>query len=717
MRDNTRFMPRRLALNIFIGLAICVALIGNSPNASAVVPSVSLSKVERAILTDTEGGETTSFVILLSQQADLSAAHDIVDSDARGWYVYNTLKAHAERTQTELRALLDAEGAEYKPYWAANMIVTSGDRALIERIASRSDVRLLESNRPFRAIDPIVEPPSLGPESTAAVEWGVQNVNAPQLWQQGFTGIGVVVAGQDTGIRWTHAALKPKYRGWNGTVADHNYNWWDAIHSNASSNPCGADSKQPCDDNGHGTHTVGSMLGDDGAGNQVGVAPGARWIGCRNMNNGVGTPATYSECFQFFLAPTDLNGQNADPTKRPHIMNNSWGCPPEEGCAANSLRQVVENSVASGIFVVASAGNSGSGCSTVTDPPPIYGAAFSVGAYSSTNTLAPFSSRGPVTVDGSNRRKPDIAAPGVGVRSATQTSDGSYTVLSGTSMAGPHVAGSVALLWSARPHLTRNIAATRAILEQSANPGVDVIFGPTECGGTTPSQIPNNHFGYGRVDALAAYNASPPETCTVQFSDLPSANTFYSSVRCLACAGVVSGYADNTFRPNAPITRGQIAKIVSNSAGLSGPAGAQIYADVPPDHTFYEWINRLSKQGVITGYPCGGVVEPCVNNMPYFRPGNSATRGQIAKIVSQAAGYNDMPTGQTFEDVGPANTFYIWIERLASRQAVGGYACGQLSGEPCVTSKPYFRPGNDVTRGQAAKIVAGTFYPSCNVTR
>ena len=142
-------------------------------------------------------------------------------------------------------------------------------------------------------------------------------------------------------MRWTHNALKPQYRGWNGSTADHNYNWHDSIHSGGGA--CGPNTQAPCDDNGHGTHTTGTTSGDDGAGNQIGVAPGAKWIGCRNMDQGNGTPATYTECFQFFIAPTDLNGQNPDPTLRPHVMNNSWGCPPSEGCAPDTLRTIVEN--------------------------------------------------------------------------------------------------------------------------------------------------------------------------------------------------------------------------------------------------------------------------------------------------------------------------------------------------------------------------------------
>jgi hypothetical protein len=202
--------------------------------------------------------------------------------------------------------------------------------------------------------------------------------------------------------------------------------------------------------------------------------------------------------------------------------------------------------------------------------------------------------------------------------------------------------------------------------------------------------------------------------CTIQFSDVDENNTFYASVRCLACRGIVSGYADGTFRPNNQVTRGQLAKMVSNSAGFTEDPNPQIFADVSPANTFYEWINRLTRRGYMSGYVCGGPGEPCINNMPYFRPFANATRGQTSKIVSNAAGFTENHTGQTFQDVPSTQTFYQEIERLATRNVMGGYPCGG-PGEPCIgpENRPYFRPGNDVTRGQSAKITANTFFPAC----
>jgi hypothetical protein len=185
------------------------------------------------------------------------------------------------------------------------------------------------------------------------------------------------------------------------------------------------------------------------------------------------------------------------------------------------------------------------------------------------------------------------------------------------------------------------------------------------------------------------------------FSDVPVGSTFYEFVQCLTCRDILGGYPDGTFRPNNPVTRGQLAKIVSNAAGYTDTPTAQTFSDVPTDHTFYMFVERTVMHGVLGGYPDGT-----------FRPGNNATRGQIAKIVSNAAGFNDTVTTQSFADVPMGSTFYTFAERLAIRNIMTGYACGG-PGEPCTGGLPYFRPANDATRGQVAKIVSNAFFPNC----
>ena len=241
------------------------------------------------------------------------------------------------------------------------------------------------------------------------------------------------------------------------------------------------------------------MVGDDGAGNQIGVAPGAKWIGCRNMIGGNGTPATYTECLQWLIAPTDINGLNPDPSKAPDISSHSWGCPTSEGCtASDALKTAVENVVRAGIMVIAAAGNDGSSCSTISDPPGRLDAAFTIGSTTSTDTMSSFSSRGPVANALTN--KPDLSAPGSNVRSAWNNN--SYNTISGTSMATPHVAGVAALIISANPALRGKPDQIAAILRASA---VTAVSNTQSCGGVPASTFPNPVVGAGRIDAYAAY--------------------------------------------------------------------------------------------------------------------------------------------------------------------------------------------------------------------
>jgi hypothetical protein len=212
-------------------------------------------------------------------------------------------------------------------------------------------------------------------------------------------------------------------------------------------------------------------------------------------------------------------------------------------------------------------------------------------------------------------------------------------------------------------------------------------------------------------------STSTPTTCPLQFDDVPPANTFYANIRCLACRGIIGGYNDGTFRPGNNITRGQIAKMVSNSAGFQEPITGQSFEDVPAESPFNEFIERLYRRGHMGGYPCGQrETETCIapENRPYFRPNENATRGQLSKIVSNAAGYTEPHSSIFYTDVAGDNPFYLEIMRLTTRGAMSGYPCGG-EGEPCDGgNRPYFRWGNPVTRGQASKIVANTFYPGCD---
>jgi subtilisin family serine protease len=470
------------------------------------------TRLDPRVFAGKAAGEPASFLVVMREQADLSGAESFPDKAEKGRFVYEALREQAEVSQAPLRAALDAAGVSYRSYYLVNMIEVTGVRTLAQELAARDDVATIAPNPEVSLSRGPDIPEAAAPSavsrltSPATVEPNIAKVGAPSVWSQGFTGQGIVVGMADTGMAWEHPALKSHYRGFNGTTASHDYNWHDAIHNAGLANPCGSDAPAPCDDDTHGTATASLVVGDDGAGNQVGMAPGARFIGCRNMDQGVGTPARYTECFQFFLAPTDHNGGNPRPDLAAHVINNSWGCPPSEGCTDPAvLKAVIENVRSAGIVVVVSAGNSGPACSTLGEVPGFYEASFSIGATTLGDTIAGFSSRGSVTADGSNRLKPDLCAPGVSVRVA-QAPATYNPFFSGTSGSAPHVTGAVALLWSAAPQLIGQVAATTGLLERTAVP----LTSTQDCGGFPGATVPNPIFGWGRLDVAAAVNAAAP---------------------------------------------------------------------------------------------------------------------------------------------------------------------------------------------------------------
>jgi serine protease AprX len=496
----------------FLGAAIAVlAVIGsspvvNTPDGPHGRGTISVNKIAPWVIDHTTNGQQAQFIVVLVNQANLRPAEALETKSEKGRFVHDALWNKSRTTQGPVLQWLRERGIEHRSFYIVNAILVKGSREVAKALAARPDVERVEGNPHIQNVlpqpVPAAETPS-EPQTPETIEPGINYTHAPDVWALGFRGQEITVAGADTGIRWTHNALKPHYRGWDGTNADHDYNWHDSIHDSIG-NPCDNDAPEPCDDNGHGTHTIGTATGDDGAGNQIGMAPGAKWIGCRNMDQGNGTPASYIECMEFFLAPYPVGGtpNDGDPLKAPDITSNSWVCPPSEGCSANTLQAAVEAQAAAGIMMVAGAGNDGPTCSTVMYPPAIYAASYTVGALTTgTDTIAGFSSRGPVIIDGSNRIKPDISAPGTDTRSSYNTSDNAYANLSGTSMATPHIAGAMALLWGARPELRHDIAGSRTVLNNAAH-----FISSTQCGTAGP---PNNVYGWGRVDILAAIAPRP----------------------------------------------------------------------------------------------------------------------------------------------------------------------------------------------------------------
>jgi subtilisin family serine protease len=362
------------------------------------------------------------------------------------------------------------------------------------------------------------------------------------------------------------SALISSYRGWDGVTADHNYNWHDAMTNDATATPtCLTNSHVPCDDGfvfPHGTYTMGVTVGDDGATRQIGVSPGAKWIGCRSLDLAGGTPATYIECFQWLVAPTDLNDANPDPSLAPHVVNNSWACIPAEGCNPDTLQATVKAVCAAGIVVVAAAGNDGTKCETIDYPPAIYAETFTVGATDSVDVVGAISSRGPVTVDGSGVLKPDITAPGIAMTSAVGIWDiigggilWDYFSTDGTSASSPHVAGAVALLLQARPDVIGNVDAIETLLR-------DTALGLTStqpCGELGPTETPNNVYGHGRLDLVNLFLGDADADGTTNVHDCAlDDDTAWS---------LASGIGDLTLsgKPNTTLSWSQPVNIGANT--------------------------------------------------------------------------------------------------------------------------------------------------------
>ncbi len=421
--------------------------------------------------------------VILKNQAALSDQDSMTDLDARRTAAYETLVKTANIEQAGLRSAFDTAGVEYTPYYLQNSMEVQGGTLVRLFLLTRPEVdRVIPSPRLRAAPEDFPAPGFESAPPEDYIGWNISLIGADKVWDEfDARGEGIVVGQSDSGVDGNHPAIDEQYRGYNGSD---DYNWFDPWDGTSS----------PNDEGGHGTHTMGSILGSGG----IGVAPEAQWIGCVNLDRNLANPALYLDCMQFMLAPFPIGGDpftDGDPTKAAHVMNNSWGCPEIEGCDPNALLYATDNLRHAGIFVVVSTGNDGPNCETVYAPLSLYDSVFSVGAINSSGDLADFSSRGPVTLDGSGRVKPDIVAPGVDVFSSLP--ENSYGSNSGTSMAGPHVVGVVALNWSAQPELIGDIDATEQLIAETAQPYTGATIGCF-------SDDPANAYGFGVVDVYAA---------------------------------------------------------------------------------------------------------------------------------------------------------------------------------------------------------------------
>lgn len=416
--------------------------------------------------------QTLRGIVLMRAQPDTSQL-DLAGKDrpSRGEAVVRYLQSQADRSQTAIRqdlerARLEEKVTAYDPLWIVNGIAVQGNAQAFSELAAHPDVAFIrEDHLQYLPDDEFVALSATQHESdaTSSVQWNIQRVRADLVWQTlGITGQGAVVASLDSGVDWEHPALTSQYRGYTGKpFADHLGNWYCATDE---------DYAYPGDGLGHGTHTMGTVVAQDG----IGAAPGAKWIAAKVFDNqGRAYDSWIHDGFQWVLAP------NGDPALAPDIVNNSWG---SQIGASETFLPDVQALRAAGILPVFSAGNYGPSSETV-GAPGSFPESLAVGATDAQDGVARFSSRGPSPWD---EVKPDVSAPGVGIVSAAP--GGGLAIQNGTSMAAPHVTGLAALMHQANPALT--VKQMEEILAQTAHP--------------QGQEHPNNDYGWGIVDAYAA---------------------------------------------------------------------------------------------------------------------------------------------------------------------------------------------------------------------
>lgn len=465
--------------------ALGLAFLAAGPTVTHAVTPASTEvagKVDPLVLRQVEGGAQATFWAVLEAKADLSQAHVVRHWADRGAPVMDALQRTADASQANLRSWLSARGVRHQSFWVVNAVRITAGIEVLERVAARPEVARVLPSRAYRVSRTT---PGRSERTTGPVEWGIDRIGADDAWAAfGARGQRITVASIDTGVLYTHPALVRQYRGNRGEAFQHDYNWWDPA------NVCGSPLSSPCDNIGIGTHTMGTMVGDDGAGNQIGVAPRARWIAAKGCEAAFCSDLALVSSGQWVLAPTDLRGENPRPGLRPHVVSSSWDGEPDDPL----FRPIVRAWVAAGIFPVFAVGANGPSCDSV-GAPASYPNSYGVGAFDMNNVIASFSGRGPSPFG--NATKPDIGAPGVNIRSSYN--DGGYSILSGTSMATPHLSGTVALIWSEVPSLKGDVRGTLPFIDDTA---VDTAGA---CGGTLDD---NNTWGEGRLDAFAAVDAA-----------------------------------------------------------------------------------------------------------------------------------------------------------------------------------------------------------------
>lgn len=467
------------------------------------------AEIEQELLNTLAAEHSTDFVIVMEEKADLSAAFEIGDWSERGWYTYNVLREVANRTQAPVIKYAKKQCLTYQAFFSNNSVyIQGGDLPAVQDLAALPGVALIRQPKVAR-VHPSREESPTTPDTYG---WNLDTLDpgnnlygmqAAQVWDQyGIKGEGAVVANIDTGAYYQHEALDRQYRGnLTGDIGgpyNHDYNWYMPTYG------CG-DGTEPCDNDGHGSGTIGIMVGEtEDLSEQIGVAPAAQWIACKGCEGVNCSEAALTGCADWMVAPCAIGDDPGDPScnpdMRPYIINNSWG----GGGCDTWYQGYIQAWVAAGIFPAFSAGNT-VGCGTLGSPgdnPEAFGTA--AHDSSGTNLYAGGPScffPNPSCDPDAYEVDPHLNAPTFGRTAGNGM--GQYYNLSGTSGASPHTAGAIALIWSANPGYVGQIDDTFTILEQSTNHDVpEGDCGKPACAGTDP--YPNYEYGWGYLDALAA---------------------------------------------------------------------------------------------------------------------------------------------------------------------------------------------------------------------
>jgi subtilisin family serine protease/subtilase family serine protease len=493
MKRNPHFSSLHIVTSAFIVLAAFLAGAQNRPD--RIHPAL-----EQKLQQLAQGEKLAVIVELDTQAKPLLAISKMPGATRRekARAVVDALRSMADQNQGPLREHLQkqrAAGAAERiiPFWVFNGIAVTATEPLIRSLASRPEVREIR-------LDVRIPVPSLSaarkvPASPAA-EWNLEQVRAPEVWalNPAYDGAGTVIGSFDTGVDLNHPDLHSRYRG------NHQISWFDPYSEHAV----------PFDFHGHGTHTTGIAVGGNASGSSIGVAPGASWIAAKGWNDaGVGDASTFHQIFEWFLAP------GGDPDNAPDVVNNSWAFE-EAGCLTEFLPDI-EAWRAAGIFPAFASGNDGPIPGSARSPGA-YPVAFAVGSTDASDAISDFSGQGPSPCD--NSIKPDLAAPGEAVLSAIP---GGYEILSGTSMATPHVTGAVAVLRSIKPSLT--VEELESVLTSGAtdieNPGPDNASGAGRLDLFVSAQVALHGPGFPVVKIAATDNTATeagPTSGTITFT-------------------------------------------------------------------------------------------------------------------------------------------------------------------------------------------------------